>query len=108
MCKGAPLIIVQIATFLWMLGFTIKGAYEQFSDNKVIASIYLTVTIVVFILCVVSMIQVATTPPGHVTKQLVEKLKHQLLQPQQLDKLERIRDSMKARQFMLKSFNQAI
>ena len=49
-----------------------------------------------------------TTSPGHVTKALIEKLKQQLLQPQQLEKLERIRDKMKSRQFMIKSFNQAI
>ena len=80
-CKGAPLIIIQLALFGWMLVFSVKGAFEEFTTHKVIAWLYSIYMILIFFLCIASLFKVYITEPGYVTKALIEKLKHQLLQP---------------------------
>ena len=79
LCKGAPLVIVQLALFGWLMGFSIKGAFEEL--NPIPAGIYTGLLVIVFGLAILSLFRVYTTEPGCVTKALIEQLKQQLLQP---------------------------
>ena len=76
MCKGAPLIIIQFALFGWMLVFSVKGAFEEFTTHKVLAWLYSFHMILIFALCISSLVKVYITEPGYVTKALIDKLKH--------------------------------
>ena len=73
LCKGAPLVVVQMALFGWLMGFSIKGAFEGLSP--IFAGIYTGLIVMLFGLAVLSLFRVYTTEPGFVTKALIEKLK---------------------------------
>ena len=74
-CKGAPLILIQLALFGWMIVFTVKGAFEEFRNHMFVAAIYSIVIGVIFAMVIASLLKTWGTLPGKVTPALIEKLK---------------------------------
>ena len=69
---------------------------------------FTTCSVVTLILTVVSMIKTFITHPGAVTSALINKLKHQLMQPKQITKLNKMNNEIQQRGYLLKCLNQAI
>jgi len=77
---GSPLVVIQLAVFIYMTFFGIKACFQVF-QNDYLRWTYVVGIFYTLVFMVVSLIKTFMTEPGNVTASLIEKIKNQLLIP---------------------------
>ena len=105
--KSSPIIILQLALFVYMSIVGIDVTFTAFDNDMVVYS-YAIGIIYTLLLAVVSIFKTFGTDPGHVSAALIEKLKSQLLLPRNIEKMEHMRSEDCKREYLLKCLNSSI